>query len=183
MSDNAASRPDRPAACQSVALRDGHTANFNHVVWHVGRIHYAMQELVSHPPLAVAALQRYRLVVQTKDAPGSLLLIAIYKAHDLADGNLVSTQTLLLVFPDLHIGVVEIDRRIRNDPAPGIVQIQDDRVLAAHFKDAAAPERIGLRIKILDLLPYTQPGLNGQQPSRFIKHAVDGRAQSKKLKR
>lgn len=72
--------------------------------------------------------------------------------RQVADRDFIAPQTLWLLFPNLNIRSIEIDGDIGNEPAPAIISIQNDRLLAPQFKNLPAPQRVGLRIEILDRL-------------------------------
>lgn len=118
---------------------------------HVG-VDDPVQKAVSHAPLLLPALQSDGLVVQANDPAATLLLVAIDKSHHVADGDFIASQTLWLLFPNFNIRTIEVEGDIGNEPAPAIISIQDDCLLAPHFKYLPAPQRVGLRIEILDRL-------------------------------
>ncbi|OGS71779.1 MAG: hypothetical protein A2063_00995 [Gallionellales bacterium GWA2_60_142] len=111
-----------------------------------------MQKAVSDAPLLMAALQRYGLVIQTNDPAAPLLLVAIDKSHHVTDGDLIAPQSLWLLFPNLDIRTIEVDGGIGYQPAPAIVPIQNNRLLATQFKNFPVPQDICLGIEILDRL-------------------------------
>jgi hypothetical protein len=163
-------------------FRHRHGAQFDHVVSHGVGIDDPVQKAVPHTPLDLVTLQGHRLVVQANDLTGALLLIAIQKADHLTDGHFIATQALRFVFPNLYIRAIEVDGGVGDDPTHGVVQVQNDHVLSAHFQHLATLERVGLGVEILHTLADFQAGLHGLEPTRLVQNPVNGGAHSEEFK-
>ena len=68
----------------------------------------------------MANLKRDGLVVETQNLPAALLLVAIDKTDDIADGNRLPAQPLLGLLTDFDIRAVQVDRGVGDQPTlPG----------------------------------------------------------------
>ncbi len=113
-------------------------------------LQHAMQEAVSDSLLLVANGQHGTLVVQAQHFAAALLPIAIEIADDLAAGNLVAAQAAPCHLFDLHVGTIEVDRRVIGQSALAIVAIDEQNSLEAQFNNGAVALRVCLCIEIFD---------------------------------
>jgi hypothetical protein len=76
--------------------------------------HNPVQQCVGDTPLLMVYLERDGLVVEAQDLPAALVVVAINKPDNVADGNRLPAQTLFRLFANLGIGTVQVDRRVRD---------------------------------------------------------------------
>lgn len=142
-----------------------------------------MQKGIRDAPLLIVTDQRHCLIVETNDLATSLVLIPIDEPNYLTYGDLIAAQTLLWLFSNLDIGAIQIDGGVGNQPTSPVFLIQDDRLFSAHLKNLALPQRIGLRIEILNRAADLYAGLHRQHPTRLIQHSIYRCAHSVEFKR
>ena len=123
--------------------------------------------------MGTVALQGHRLVVETDDFAGTLLLVAVDKTNHITQRHFVAAQPLRFLLSNLHVGTVQVDRCIGQNPAHRILQVQHDDLFAAHLQHLPAFECVGPQIEILHRLTHFQTGLYGLQPTRLVQSAVN----------
>ena len=147
------------------------------------RIDHTVQEAVGHAPLLLSAMQRDRLVVEPDYPAAALLMVAIDETDNIIDRHLVAAETAPRLLANPDVGAIEIDGRVRNQPALLRGGIKDDCLFAPQLENLAGVGPIRRRIEILDGLPNAQPRLDGDHPSWLVQDAIDGGPQTVKIKR
>ena len=99
-------------------------------------LYHTMKQGVADTPLHRLRLQRDGLVVEPQDGALTRTAVAILEAHDIADADLVTTESLPGLLPDIGIHAVEIDRGVLDQVAVSRRQLQH-HVLATEFGNDA----------------------------------------------
>lgn len=77
----------------------------------------AVKQRLGDAPFLALGVQGDGFVVEAGDLAALLLAGPVEKADDIADGDIVAAKSLSRRFPDTHVGAVEVDRGVEDEPA------------------------------------------------------------------
>ena len=137
-----------------------------------------MEQSISHAPLLFAAHQSNGLVIEPQNLPNALLMVTIYEADNIADGDFIAPKSLTGLLPDFDICPIKIDGRVGNQLAFLRGKIKNHRLLASQLHYLTLSGTIRFRIEMLDSLTDPQSRANGIHPARLVKDAIYGGTQT-----